>query len=69
MKIGSRIRFRHPTSNGGHVTFTARVVKIEDNGDVWVEIPTRVRSMPFPPLGGKRYGRYSADVVRAVVQS
>lgn len=56
--IGTRCKFQHPTSNGGLVTFTAKVVKVE--GDfAWVEMPLRVRQMPFPPLGGKRYGKYA----------
>lgn len=58
--VGTKVRFQHPTSNGGVVTFTARVVKVEDRG-VWVEMPECVRRMPFAPLGGKRYGLYSAE--------
>jgi hypothetical protein len=66
LALGTRVRFSHPTSNGGTVTFTARVVKQAGNGRVWVEMPARVRRMPFPPLGGKRYGLYNvADLVVA----
>lgn len=63
---GTRVRFTHPTSNGGEVRFTAKVIKVE--GDrAWVEMPERVRHMPFPPLGGKRYGLY--DISKLVVAS
>lgn len=55
--VGTKVRFSHPTSNGGLVRFSAKVVKIE-NDYAWVEMPERVRRMPFPPLGGKRYGKY-----------
>jgi len=50
----------HPTSNGGTVKFTARIVKREADGSVWVEIPKRARTMPFPPYGGKRYVKFAA---------
>lgn len=66
IQVGTVVRFTHPTSNGGTVTFSARVVKMQ--GDhAWVEMPQRVRTMPFPPIGGKRYGLYpvSSLVVKA----
>ena len=54
--VGSKVRFRHY-----HllqiVDFTARVVRL-DGDFAWVEMPARVRRLPFPPLGGKRYGKY-----------
>jgi len=63
--IGTRVRFSHPLSNGGTLTFTAKVVKL-DGEWAWVEMPERVRTIPFPPLGGKRYGKYRAtDLVIA----
>jgi hypothetical protein len=52
------IRVTHPTSDGGTVTFNAKIVKRETDGSVWVEIPARVRRMPFPPVGGKRFARF-----------
>lgn len=62
--VGSKIRFSHPTSNGGTLTFTAKVVKIA--GDLaWVEIPERVRLVPFPPVGGKRYAAYAVSKLAA----
>lgn len=57
ISVGSRVRFSY-----GHlmqtVTFTARVVKVEGEF-AWVEMPARVRALSFPPLGGKRYGKYA----------
>jgi hypothetical protein len=61
--VGTRVRFSHPTSNGGTVTFMAVVRRLEGDS-AWVEMPARVRRMPFAPLGGKRYGKYKvADLV------
>lgn len=57
--IGTKVRFRLSTSDGGYVTFSARVVKFQGDDHVWIEMPPRVRSLPFPPLGGKRYGLYA----------
>jgi hypothetical protein len=51
------VRFQHPTSNGGTVRFTAKVVKL-DGEYAWVEMPARIRRIPFPPIDGKRYGKY-----------
>lgn len=65
--VGTKVRFTHPTSNGGTVRFTAKVVRL-DGEYAWVEMPARVRSMPFPPLGGKRYGKYrTSQLVEAKV--
>jgi hypothetical protein len=55
----TRLRLSHPTSNGGTVTFNARIVKRESDGSVWVEIPKHARTMPFPPYGGKRYAKFT----------
>jgi hypothetical protein len=58
------LRLTHPMSNGGTITFSARIVKREADGAVWVEIPARVRAVAFPPVGGKRYAKFAAEVVR-----
>jgi hypothetical protein len=52
------LRLTHPTTNGGTVTFRSPIVKHDPDGAVWVEIPKRVRTMPFPPLSGKRYAKF-----------
>jgi hypothetical protein len=63
--VGARVRFTHPTSAGGTVRFSARVVRI-DGDYAWVEMPERIRRIPFPPIGGKRYGKYRiTDLVLA----
>jgi hypothetical protein len=47
------------------VHFSARIVKVE--GDhAWVEIPARIRALPFPPLGGKRYGLFPISKLQLV---
>lgn len=57
IEIGSKVRFRHPLPDGGILKFSARVVALFEDGTARVEIPKRVRSIPFPPIGGARFGR------------
>ena len=65
IEVGTRVKFSHSLSNGGMLTFIARVVKLQDE-KAWVEMPARVRGIPFAPLGGKRYGLYKVkDLVLA----
>jgi hypothetical protein len=56
--IGRRARFSISNSNGSVITFTAPIVKLQGDDMVWIEMPARVRRLPFPPLGGKRYGLF-----------
>lgn len=56
--VGSKVRFSTTHSDMSVITFSARVVKLDGRGNAWVEMPERVRKLPFPPLGGKRYGLY-----------
>ncbi len=58
-----RVRFEITSSDGSVIRFTARVVR--DEGEtLWVEMPARIRSLPFPPLDGKRFGKFRrSDVV------
>jgi hypothetical protein len=58
MKIGERVRFSHPLSNGGLLTFSARIVRLNADGSATVRIPDRVRRIPFPPAGGAQFARY-----------
>ncbi len=58
IRVGTKVRFSHPLSDGGMLHFTATVVKLVDDDMAWVEMPERVRRIPFPPLGGRRYGLY-----------
>lgn len=62
--VGSVVRFSHPLSSGGLLNFNAKVVKLEGTY-AWVEMPERVRSIPFAPLGGKRYGKYAIAALKA----
>ncbi len=65
MKQGDRVRFSTTMSNGSTVTYTAKVVRVDNDGTCWVEFPSRVRTMPFAPLGGKRYGQFRiSDLVK-----
>lgn len=56
--VGTKVRFSTTHSDMSTITFSARVVKLDGKGNAWVEMPERVRNLPFPPLGGKRYGLY-----------
>ena len=61
--IGRRARFSLSLSNGDIATYSAAIVKVgpkDKPGTVWIEIPARVRMLPFPPIGGKRYGLFLA---------
>ena len=58
--VGSRVRFSHPLPNGGTLTFSARVVRLNGDGSATVRIPDRVRRIPFPPAGGAMFARYTS---------
>ena len=63
-RVNDKVRFSHHHVLQA-VTFAARIVKI-DGAFAWVEMPPRVRRLPFPPIGGKRYGKYEmSKLVRA----
>lgn len=57
--LGARVRFVHPLPDGGLVRFSARVVRLNDDGSATVRIPDRVRRIPFPPAGGAPFARYT----------
>jgi hypothetical protein len=63
--VGRKARFSH-THLMQTVNFTARVVRDEGDGTAWVEMPARVRKLPFPPLGGKRFARYPVASLQLV---
>lgn len=56
MKVGDKIKFSisHMTDT---INFQVKVVKIDPDG-YWVEFPSRVRNLPFPPADGKRFAKY-----------
>jgi len=58
-----KARFSTMHSDGSTITFAARIVKDNGDGTVWVEMPERVRRLPFPPLGGKRFGLYEKSTL------
>ncbi len=64
MKVGDRVRFSHPLPDGGSLTFSARVVRLNGDGSATVRIPDRVRGIPFPPAGGAMFARYRAAETR-----
>lgn len=66
VKAGDRVRFEAPTSNGGTASWTARVVKIDDNGVAFVRHPERARTMPFSPVPEKGLYKYAAFKLVAV---
>ena len=61
--IGRKVRFAHTLSDGGTLIFSAKVIKLSQRhpGAVWVEIPTRVSAIKFPPFNGKRHVLCLAD--------
>lgn len=56
--IGRKVRLATTNSDMSVVSYSARIVKI-DGANAWVEIPDRVRSLPFPPYNGKRYALFA----------
>lgn len=69
MELGTLVRMSTTHSDGSTITFKARVARDNGNGTVWVEFSKRVRSLPFPPCGGKRYGLFRiADIQASVVR-
>lgn len=57
VEVGTVVRFTH-SHLMQEVHFTAKVVKLDGKGSAWVEMPEKIRKLPFPPLGGKRFGLY-----------
>lgn len=53
-----RLKLSTTHSDGGIVSFRAVIVKREADG-VWVRIPEKVRRLPFPPYGGKKFVKFS----------
>ena len=52
----TKIRFSTTHSDGSVITYAAPVVAVEiSDKSVWVEIPFRMRKLPFPPYNGKRF--------------
>jgi hypothetical protein len=60
--VGTKVRFSH-NHLFQRISFSARVVKVV-NDKAWVEMPERVRRLPFPPLGGKRYGLFPISALQ-----
>lgn len=56
--VGDKINRETSNSDGSLIRYVARVV-IADEKTYWIEIPKKVRSLPFPPFGGKRYVQFS----------
>ena len=67
--IGRKVRFSITHSDMSIIMFSARIVKMHTPETVWVEMPPRVRALPFPPLDGKRYGLYPINSLPLVPQS
>jgi acetyltransferase-like isoleucine patch superfamily enzyme len=64
MKI---LRLSTTNSDGSVISYSARIVRTNPDNTIWVEIPARVRALPFPPYGGKRYAQFDLAVVGAQV--
>lgn len=62
----SRVRFQHPLPDGGMITFTAPIVgSTIANRGLLVRIPSKVRSIPFPPFDGRRIVAINPAALRA----
>lgn len=60
------VRLSTTNSDGSIVRYSASIVKREENdGTLWVSIPERVLSLPFPPFGGKRFVQFSWAAIKA----
>lgn len=58
IQVGTKVKFQfnHLFQT---VKYTARVIRVNDNGTATVRIPDRVMSLPFPPFGpGKNVATY-----------
>lgn len=72
MKIGDKVRLSTTHSNGAIINYTATVRKFSQSPvglAVWVEIPQRVRDLPFPPYDGKRYAQFTVSQMESYVVS
>lgn len=57
--VGTRVRLSTTHSDGSTVTWTSVCVRVWRDGSVWLEIPARVRALPFAPYDGKRYAQFA----------
>jgi len=57
-----KIKLSTTHSNGSIITYSAPVIatRVKDRA-AWVQIPARVRELPFPPFDGKRVVAIKAD--------
>jgi hypothetical protein len=67
--MSPKIYFKHPLSNGGVLTFSALVVatRLRDRAPI-VRIPSRVRSIPFPPFEGRAIVQLKPEFAQRVVE-
>lgn len=69
IKVGDKVQFQMSNSDGSTIRFKSVVVK-HGEGEwskfSWVKFSRKVRSLPFPPAEGKRYGLYSNKFLEAV---
>ena len=58
MKKGDSVKLSTTHSDGSIITYRAKIFRINIGGTAWVEIPRRVRNLPFPPYKGKRFAQF-----------
>lgn len=65
--VGTKLRWSGSLPDGSTYTYTVRVVRdVPEQAAVWIQFPERVRTIPFAPNGGKRFGLYRvADLLKA----
>lgn len=57
MKVNDKVSMITTHTDGSVIRYAATVRKV-DGDTVWVEIPERVRRLPFPPYNGHRYAQF-----------
>lgn len=62
-KVGDFVKFSHPLSNGGTVTWNAEVVKATDT-TFTVRHPERARHIPFSPVKAAGLYKYAQPEVK-----
>lgn len=56
--MNTRLKLATSASDGSIITYGATIVQ-QDDKTIWVEIPAKVRKLPFPPYNGKRFVQFA----------
>ena len=70
MEIGDKVRLSTTHSTGDVISYNGTVKKFCPSPvgpAVWVEIPMRIRRLPFPPYNGNKYAQFAVSQVESLV--